>query len=303
MPIGITFVRVRSPHFRAVQLLRRTQFTKYTAPSSVVNCLGSPPAAGTTNSCGYFPTNDTNASCVPSELQRTRPQGVVRVVSCRRFPPSRSMVNTFGTPSLTAMNAIRFPSGEISGPSVEPCRSFAESLNSTYWFPSVSRWRFLPSAPTRYTFPSRRSEDNGFAVRRELRHETLGVIGRQLGRQAIREAGDQQAVASGWAGEDDAVIGGAHPRHVDVAELRSYEPGRGAVRIGNHHAPALAIVDREDHLAAVGGQDAAVRILHGEGGRPLQLLRQPVRRGQTCDARTVPPTTVDLGSTVIFDWK
>src|SRR5262245_66535574 len=36
------------------------QCAKFTAPSSRVSCFASPPSAATTNSCGYFPSNDTN---------------------------------------------------------------------------------------------------------------------------------------------------------------------------------------------------------------------------------------------------
>src|SRR5262245_48254105 len=78
------------------------QLMKYTAASRVVSCRGLPPAAPTTKSCGYLPSNDTKAISLPSGPHFTLPQGVLRKVTCRWLPPSRSMTQTFGAPPLTA---------------------------------------------------------------------------------------------------------------------------------------------------------------------------------------------------------
>ena len=37
-----------------------------------MSCRGSPPSSETTNSCGYFPSNDTNESCLPSAALREK---------------------------------------------------------------------------------------------------------------------------------------------------------------------------------------------------------------------------------------
>ena len=205
-----------------------------------------------------------------------------------------STTNTFGTPSFTATKATRLPSGETSGPSVEPCWSFGESLNSTYLFPSVSRLRFFPSASTRYTSPSRRTKTIVLPSGRELRDEALGVVGRQFDRLAVREHGEQEPVAPCGAGEHHAVVRRAEPGHVGVAEAGRDERGCRAVRVGDHHPAARAVVDGEDHPGPVRGEGVAERLLHVEPVRALQLLREFVGRRQARHAGAVPPAAVDL---------
>jgi hypothetical protein len=68
--------------------------------------------------------------------------------------------------------------------------------------------------------PVATEEDDRLAVRRELRHERLGMVRRQLARLAVRQVGDQQSIATGWAGDDDAVAGRTECPHVGVAMLR-----------------------------------------------------------------------------------
>src|SRR5262249_47724138 len=79
------------------------QSWKYTAPLTLVSWRGSPPSALTTKSWGKRPSKETKASRLPSGDQRTRPQRVLRNVTCRCPLPSRFMVQTLATPPFTAM--------------------------------------------------------------------------------------------------------------------------------------------------------------------------------------------------------
>ena len=149
-----------------------------------------------------------------------------------------------------------------------PGWSFGESLNSTYLFPSVSRLRFFPSASTRYTSPSRRTKTIVLPSGVNCGTKHSGWSGVSSTGLPSGQRGEQEPVAPRGAGEHHAVVRRAEPRHVGVAEVRGDERGGRAVRVGDHHPAARAVVNGEDHLCAVRGEGVAERLLHRRTGRP-----------------------------------
>jgi hypothetical protein len=70
-----------------------------------VSCCGLPPAAETTNSCEYLPSNHTKATSLPSGLHCTRPQDDLRNVSCRCS--DTFMTQTLATPPCSMSQMVR----------------------------------------------------------------------------------------------------------------------------------------------------------------------------------------------------